>query len=257
MRGNIRGNLKNRVLVAYLTAGDPYVDGEVVSALSKCGVNIFEFGLPTTKPKYDGPAIKASHKRALESGATMERAFSIIKGFQTRHKIILAYLENALSLGLENFMGLALDASVEGVVFPDLLIDYMEELDNYLKLCNRYSLEPIFFTTSLFPHKLVRRLAGMEPAFIYLGLMASTGTLLPITATKTIGIMKRLVGETPLIVGFAISHPSQVKNYVEAGANGVVVGSALIKLMSEEGDGQLRRKRLEEYARSLKEALMA
>lgn len=248
-------DFKDKVLMVYLTAGDPYVNDEVVNTISKCGADIFEFGLPTKKPKYDGLTIKASYKRALENGAIMERAIAIIKSLRLPHKVILTYLESAESIGLEDFMNLASDADVEGVIFPDLLIDYMEKLDVYLRLSSEYGLEPIFFVTSGFPHKLVSKLAQMNPAFIYLGLMASTGTLLPITATKTIKIMKDLTSKTPLLAGFAISHPSQVKEYIKAGADGVVVGSSLIKLISSEDDDQLKRERLERYVLGLKEAL--
>ncbi|MEM3640961.1 MAG: tryptophan synthase subunit alpha, partial [Candidatus Bathyarchaeia archaeon] len=216
---------------------------------------IFEFGLPITKPKYDGLTIKASYKRALKNGTTIEKSFSIIKSFQLDHKFVFTYFESAREIGLENFMGFISNTNVEGVLFPDLLIDYMEELDNYLKLCNEYSFDPAFFITSSFPHKLVSKLAKLNPVFIYLGLMASTGTLLPITVSKTVKIMRNLVGDTPLLVGFAISEPSQVSDYVKAGADGVVIGSAIIKLITDEQNMELRKGKLVKYILSLKEAL--
>jgi len=254
MQSSLREALKNKVLVAYLTAGDPYANSEIVEVLAKCGVDIFEFGIPTTKPKYDGLTIKASYKRALKNGVTVEKSFSIIKSFQRVHKIVFTYFEIAKAFGLENFMNFVSDADAEGVLFPDLLIDYMEEFDTYLRLCREYGFDPIFFVTSTFPHRMVSRLAQLNPAFIYLGLMASTGTLLPITVTKTIKIMRSLVGDTPLLVGFAISKASQVSDYVKAGADGVVVGSAIIKLIDNEGSAQLKEK-LADFIRSLKRAM--
>lgn len=231
MRGSLREELKRKVLMVYLTAGDPYFDNNVIRALSECGVRIFELGIPLARPKYDGPTIRASYKRALKSGATLDGVFSIIKSFHVDHKILFTYFEYALETGLERIAELALEAGAEGILFPDLLIDYMEDLDAYMRICREYGLEPVFFITSSFPHKLVSKIAEMDPVFIYLGLMASTGTLLPITVSKTIRIMKGLIGGTPLLAGFAISEPHQVSNCIEAGADGVVVGSAIIRLL--------------------------
>ncbi|MEM1540802.1 MAG: tryptophan synthase subunit alpha [Candidatus Bathyarchaeia archaeon] len=248
MQSSLRNALKGKVLVAYLTVGDPCVNGEIVDVLSKSGVDIFEFGIPTVKPKYDGLTIKASYKRALQNGATVEKSFSMIKNFHPAHKIVFTYFELAKSVGLENFMAYGLDANTEGVLFPDLLIDYMEELDTYLKLCKKYGFDPMFFVTSSFPHRVVSKLARLNPAFIYLGLMASTGAYLPINAAKIIKIIKRLVGDTPLLVGFAISKLSQVSDYVKAGADGIIVGSAIIKLLGNSLE-------LTKFVRGLKEML--
>ena len=257
MQSSFRNALKSKVLVAYLTAGDPCVDCKIVDVLSKCGVDIFEFGIPTVKPKYDGLTIKASFKRALKNGVTIEKSFYLIKNFQQVHKIVFTYFELAKDIGLENFMEYVSNAGAKGVLFPDLLIEYMEELETYLRLCMKYDFNPMFFITSTFPHKMVLKLAQLKPLFIYLGLMASTGTFLPITATKTIKIMKDLVGGTPLLVGFAISDPSQVSDYVKAGADGVVVGSAILKLINNGQNTRLKREKLAKFVRSLKKALEA
>ncbi|MEM3546438.1 MAG: tryptophan synthase subunit alpha [Candidatus Bathyarchaeia archaeon] len=257
MQGNLREALKSKVLVAYLTAGDPYVNSEIVDVLSECGVDIFEFGIPTVKPKYDGLTIRASYKRALRNGATVEKSFSLIKNFQLVHKVVFTYFELAKAVGLENFMEYVSNAGAEGILFPDLLIEYMEELETYLRLCMKHDFDPMFFITSTFPHKMVSKLAQLNPAFIYLGLMASTGTFLPITVTKAIKIMKGLAGDTPLLVGFAINEPSQVSDYVKAGADGVVVGSAILKLINNGQNMRLKKEKLAKFVRSLKEALEA
>ncbi len=252
MQVNFKEVLKNRVLTVYLTVGDPYVNNKIVKVLAESGVDLFEFGFPTNKPKYDGLTIRASFKRALKNGVTVEKAFSIIKDFPVKQKIIFTYFDLAKSFGLEDFIGYVLSVNVKGVLFPDLLIDYLEELGIYVKFCEKYNLEPIFFITSSFPHKLVSKLAQLNPAFIYLGLMVSTGTFLPITAGKTIRIMKNLINGIPLLVGFAISKPSQVLDYIKAGADGVVVGSSIIKLLSSK---QLNMENLRRYIFSLKKAL--
>ncbi|MBS7640099.1 MAG: tryptophan synthase subunit alpha [Candidatus Bathyarchaeia archaeon] len=254
---SLSGAFRKRVLMVYLTAGDPYVDSWVIETLSEHGVDIFEFGIPTARPKYDGLTIKASYRRAIESGVTLEKSFQFIEGFRLRHKVVLTYFEYARSIGLERLMSYALNAGAEGVLLPDLLIDYSEDADVYVRLCKQYGFEPIFFITSSFPYKLISEVARLNPAFIYMGLMASTGTLLPITISRNISIIKSLINNTPLLTGFAISEPKQVLECIRAGADGVVIGSAIIRLISGGGEKQHIKEELRNYISSIKEALEA
>jgi tryptophan synthase alpha chain len=226
-----------RALVVYLTIGDPLVwNKEVVRALTTSGVDLFELGVPTTMAKYDGPSIRASYRRALRSGVDEKRAILLIKEVDGLFgSILFMYYDVALVHGLENLMSSIAETGIKCVLFPDLLIDYPESLEDYMKLCEKYDLEPAFFITSCFPHRFITRLAGLEPAFIYLGLMPSSGTLLPIAISRNIRIIKGLIGEVPLLVGFALSNPQQVSLCVRAGADGVVVGSAILNVLVERG----------------------
>ncbi|MBS7604688.1 MAG: tryptophan synthase subunit alpha [Candidatus Bathyarchaeia archaeon] len=257
MHDFLPGTSKERVLMVYLTAGDPCVNGNIINILSESGVDAFEFGIPMAKPKYDGLVIKASYRRALENGATLEKIFQFMRDLNLDHKIIFTYFDYAKNIGIEKFMSYVQNAGAEGVLFPDLLIDYLDELDKYIEICKQCSLEPIFFITSSFPHNLIIKLARLKPAFIYLGLMASTGTLLPITISRNIRIIRGLIGDTPLLVGFAISKPSQIMDCVRAGADGVIIGSAIIRLISQEERGSAFRENLRNYIISLKRALEA
>jgi tryptophan synthase alpha chain len=256
VKGRLGEVLRNkRVLMIYLTIGDPLLfDRNVIEALTSQGIEVFELGVPTDKPKYDGPTIRASHRRALSNGITMDTVFKLIREFPER-KILFSYFDLALNLNPEKLMQLAVESKVESILFPDLLIDYFEKLNSYVKLCEKYDLEPSFFITSSFPHKLVSKLAELNPAFIYLGLMASTGILLPITVTKTIKIMRMLVKEIPLVVGFALRTPQQVTKCIEAGADGVVIGSSILKLL-EKTLWDERNLALKNYISSLISALM-
>ena len=227
-------------LVAYITVGDPLFLSSVIDAMLSNGVDVLELGLPTRTPKYDGPTIRASYKRALDNGVDAEGALELCRKTMkhVRHKILFTYFDTAVDVGLKRFMEQASFIKAESVLFPDLLIDYFTRLDDYLSLCKENEISPAFFITSTFPHKLVEKLASLSPMFIYLGLMASTGVHLPITITKTIKIVKALVSDTPLIVGFGLLEPSQVKLCIESGADGVVIGSAIIRILehsSQEG----------------------
>ena len=242
-----------KALVVFLTVGDPLTwNGKVMEVLASSGVDAFELGIPTRLAKYDGPTIRASYKRALRSGVDERCAVSLIKEVKgLKNTILFTYYEVALAYGLEDLLSNVAEAGIECVLFPDLLIDYPESLEDYIKVCKKYNLEYAFFITSCFPHHLMVKLAKLDPSFIYLGLMASTGILLPIAISRNIKIIRNLVGQTPLLVGFALNNPQQVSLCADAGADGVVVGSAILKLL----EGGLEAAKLKSFIRGLKEAL--
>ena len=244
---------RRKALVVFSTVGDPLTwNGKVMEVLASSGVDAFELGIPTRLAKYDGPTIRASYKRALRSGVDEKCAVSLIKEVKgLTNKILFTYYEVALAYGLEDLVSSGAEAGIKCVLFPDLLIDYHESLEDYVKICKKYNLEYAFFITSCFPHHLMVKLAKLDPSFIYLGLMASTGILLPLAINRNIKIIKNLVGETPLLVGFALNNPQQVSLCADAGADGVVVGSAILKLL----EGGFEAAKLKSFVTGLKEAL--
>ena len=244
-----------KALVVYLTVGDPLVWNErVMRALTSSGVDLFELGIPATMAKYDGPSIRASYKRALKSGVDIEHALSLIKEVDgLEGSILFMYYDVALAYGLESLMKRVAEAGIKCVLFPDLLIDHLENLRDYVGLCKEYGLENAFFITSCFPYRLIAKLAELEPSFIYLGLMPSSGTLLPIAIDRNIKIIRSLIGGTPLLVGFALSEPRQISLCVNAGADGVIIGSAILRVLIE---GGFEVTKLRSFVLSLKEVLL-
>lgn len=243
-----------RVLILYLTVGDPLITTNLIKSLYQSGVDMLEIGLPTAKPKYDGPVVKRSMLRASANVQGIEEALENASKMTGGGKILFTYYEEALSYGVEELFSRA-GGRFYTVLFPDLLIDYPDDLGRYLRLCDKYGFEPAFFVTTGFPHKLVKHLSSLEPAFIYLGLMLSTGVLLPISASRNIRLFRGLVGDVPLIVGFAVRSPEQVGSYVHAGADGVVVGSAFLRVLEEAADEDKRIRRACEFVAGLKKAV--
>jgi tryptophan synthase alpha chain len=245
---------RRKALVVFLTVGDPLTwDGRVMDALASGGVDAYELGIPTRLAKYDGPSIRTSYRRALRSGVDERCAMSLIKQVKGLiNPILFTYYEVALECGLEDLVNSAAEADIRCVLFPDLLIDYPESLEDYIRICKKYNLEHAFFVTSCFPHHLIVKLAKLEPSFIYLGLMATTGIPLPLAINRNIKIIKNLVGETPLLVGFAIDNPQQVSLCINAGVDGVVVGSAILKIL----EGGFEAAKLKSFVTGLKDALL-
>ncbi|MCS7142639.1 MAG: tryptophan synthase subunit alpha [Aigarchaeota archaeon] len=239
-----------RRLIVYVTLGDDLVKPQLIQRFMHSGCDVLELGLPTPLAKYDGPTIRRSIARALRTcDGRVRELLDMVRQFDAEQKVLFTYFEFAANMGLREVYSRAAE-HVESVLFPDLLIDYPERVDEYVAMSREYGLELTFFVPTTVPHRLVTRIASLDPAFVYLGLMISTGVHLPVTAERNIGVIKRLLGQVPLVVGFAVRTPEQVRRYVAAGADGVVVGSAILKML-EEGEAE----RSVELVRSLKEAM--
>ena len=228
--------VKKSLLIIYLTISWPSIEKfyEIVEKLSSY-VDIFEFGIPTKNPKYDGPTIKLTHKFAKIYGLN---SLKLLENLSIKNKILLTYFEDYL---IENKVEVLFkevsNLNFISILLPDLLFDYPEYLNYYVNLCQEYSLKPSFFISSKFPHHLIRKLLNYEPYLIYLGLQAATGIELPIYVTRNIRIYRELINssETLFVIGFAISRIEQILKFLELKVDGIVIGSKIVKLVSDYG----------------------
>lgn len=233
-----------------MTIGDPEPNFSlmVAHALVDGGADILELGIPSRIPKYDGPVIRSSYRRALRFGMNSDEAMQVVKEID-HPKIILSYYDS-IKPDLDTFAKRSREVGAFSVLIPDLLIDHLELLDKFLQVSKKNDLDPVFFIHSTFPEWLIRKIASLNPAFIYLGLMPTTGIWFPVDAISAICKVRNYVEDVPLAVGFAISRPQQAIRYVRAGADGIVVGSAFARHIASRDLANVR-----ELARSLKEVL--
>jgi len=225
----------------YLTIGypGPARFGEVLEALSGC-VDFFELGLPTGRPKYDGPTVRASHRRVVGQGLAGRGALRLLRSVAVpRPFTLMAYLEDHVG----DLRGLLEEAASVGalcVLFPDLAFDYPGMVDAYVEESERAGLRPCFFASSRFPHGWLQRFAALRPLYVYLGLQPATGVELPIAVAKNVRTARLLVGDRYLLTGFAVRRPETARALIEAGADAVVVGSAVIRALEGGGAGAAR-----------------
>lgn len=208
---------------------------KLVETLSEC-VDFFEIGVPSLKPKYDGPVIRTAHALVASKGYPV--GFEAIKNLpraSEKPSIVMSYFED---IGLENLAeavqhiaGLGYDS----LLLPDLPFDYADAVNDYVDAVRGAGLKPVFFASSKFPHRWFTMYASYEPLFIYLGLQPSTGVTLPIAVERNIELARKLVGDVFLVVGFAIREPEQAKRLIRAGADAVVVGSEILRRVSSSG----------------------
>ncbi|MEZ0320073.1 MAG: tryptophan synthase subunit alpha [Pyrobaculum sp.] len=203
----------------YLIAGWPDADTykRGLAVVSKYA-DFFELGVPTSNPKYDGPYIRSAHREV--ASPVWERP-----GVAT---YVMAYWEDYVEAP-ERLFEKAAELGARGVLAPDLLVDFPEDLELYTRLTREWSLSPVYFLPSKFPHSLARRLASTSPDFVYLGLYAATGIELPVYVERNIKVLRSEAPGVFIVAGFAIDAPEKAVKAVKAGADGVVIGTAFMK----------------------------
>jgi tryptophan synthase alpha chain len=244
--------------VAYLTAGDPSPERTpaLVAALERGGVDLIELGVPFSDPVADGPVIQAASERALKAGTTLRIVLEIAEQIRTQSQIpilLFTYLNPVLRYGAEALAKDAARAGVDGVLLTDLSV---EEAPRTLPAFRNANLDTVFLAAPTSTPGRLRLVAEHSTGFIYIvsrtGVTGErdnvSGALEPLVS----GL--RAITDKPLAVGFGISRPEQAAQ-VGRLADGVVVGSAVVRMIEENRESPELEKKLEEYAHSLSSAL--
>jgi tryptophan synthase alpha chain len=227
-------------LVAFIMAGDPDYDTSlaIAKALPKAGADIIELGMPFTDPMADGPAIQAAGLRALKSGQRMALTLSLVREFRKDDEqtpiILMGYYNPIYIYGSERFLADAKAAGVDGLIVVDLPPEEDEELClpalkaglNFIRLA----------TPTTDDKRLPKVLTNTSGFVYYVSVTGVTGTAAPDTS-KVTGAVARIKRHTklPVAVGFGVKTAEQARAIAE-GADGVVVGSALIDALSKSLD---------------------
>jgi len=224
--------------VAYLTAGDPDLEAtkKLIPALEAAGVDIIEIGVPFSDPTADGPVIQAASQRALKRGATLKKILAVIAELRRTSGIpivLFGYYNPILSYGPERFAADAAASGVDGILIVDLPPEEADELRRFTDPAGLAFITLIAPTTD--PQR-ARRILRRATGFVYyISITGVTGTAVP-RPDDVRRDVKRLQGMTalPVAVGFGISTPAQAATIAPL-ADGVVVGSALVRLIGAKG----------------------
>ena len=220
-------------LMPFLMAGDPDLSttADVLLSLQDNGADMVELGLPYSDPLADGPVIQASAYRALEAGTTPGRVLEMLaslKGKLTIPVILFTYSNPLLNRGPEAFFAEAAAAGASGLVIPDLPLEEAERLS---PLAQAAGLDLVLLVAPTTPAERMARIAAASRGFTYL--VSVTGVTGERTSLE--GRVSSLVSDLkaccpiPVAVGFGISGPDQVTQVKSWGADGAIVGSALMK----------------------------
>ncbi|CAN6197075.1 unnamed protein product [Urochloa humidicola] len=246
-------------LVPFITAGDPDLatTAKALKILDACGSDVIELGVPYSDPLADGPVIQASATRALAKGTTFEDVISMVKEVIPELSCpvsLFTYYNPILKRGIPNFMTIVKEAGLRGLVVPDVPL---EETDVLRSEAAKNNLELVLLTTPTTPNERMEKIAQASEGFIYLvSTVGVTGTRENVSG-KVESLLQDIkkVTEKPVAVGFGVSTAEHVKQIAGWGADGVIVGSAMVRLLGESASPEEGLKKLEELAKNLKAAL--
>ncbi|KAM1591879.1 hypothetical protein FF1_035779 [Malus domestica] len=256
-------NLKEQGKVAfipYITAGDPdlSITAEALKVLDSCGSDIIELGVPYSDPLADGPVIQAAATRSLARGTNLNAIISMLKEVipQLSCPIALfAYYNPILKRGIPEFMSTIKDVGVHGLVVPDVPL---EETKILRKEAVKNNIELVLLTTPTTPIDRMKAIAEASEGFLYL--VSSIGvTGARASVNERVPALLKEIKETtkkPVAVGFGISKPEHAKQVAGWGADGVIVGSAMVKLLGEAKTPEEGLKEIATFTKSLKSALL-
>jgi tryptophan synthase alpha chain len=245
------------LLMPYATGGYPDLDGcrRIVSTYVEAGADIVELGIPFSDPLADGPVIQASSQAALAQGVRPRDVFALA-GDMTRegaNLVFLSYLNTVLAHGPERFFAACAEEGVLGVVVPDLPV---EEADEVRTAAAGSGVDLVFLAAPTSPDERLERIAQAASGFIYCvsvvgvtGVRDQLGEDLP----EFLGRLRRRTS-LPLAVGFGVSTPEQA-GVVAALADGVIIGSRLVRLVQEAPDLDAGLKEIDAYLRAVREAM--
>ncbi|CAM0911229.1 unnamed protein product [Alopecurus aequalis] len=245
--------------IPYITAGDPDLTttAAALRLLDALGADVVELGMPFSDPSADGPVIQASAARALAAGATADAVMAMLKEVTPDLScpvVIFAYLSPIAQRGTANFAAAVKEAGAKGLIVPDLPY---AETSAFRNEAIKNDLELVLLTTPSTPAERMKEITEASGGFIYLvsidGVTGARANVNP----RVESLLKEIkeVTNKAVAVGFGISTPAHVKQIAEWGADGVIIGSAMVKQLGEAASPEEGLKRLEVYARSLKDAL--
>jgi tryptophan synthase alpha chain len=250
---------EKKALVPFLTAGDPDLAAtrDLVLALEECGASMIELGVPFSDPIADGPVIQASSLRALRQGIDIKKILVLVHELRQKTDIpivLMTYFNPVYRLGSEKLATQASLAGVDGFVIPDLPF---EESAEWRASARTNNLDAVFLVAPNTPQARVKRIAGKTSGFLYaVSVTGVTGKRKEIPQGSTDYLtMLRSITDKPLVVGFGISSPSQVRK-IGPLCEGVIVGSALIDLVSRYKDKKDGHARMKSFISSLAKALI-
>jgi tryptophan synthase alpha chain len=241
-----------KAFIPYIMAGDPSFETtkETVLMLEQCGADIVELGVPFSDPLADGPTIQRAAERALKNNVTIRKVIAFVKDIRSSTQIpliLMTYFNPVFKYGSESFIRDAAQAGVDGLIIPDLPPD---EAADFIKHARKANLDTIFLLAPTSTEDRIRIVTKASKGFLYyVSITGTTGSGLLFD-----GSMERLISkikgctDTPVAVGFGVSTPEDAAAVAKV-ADGVIVGSAIVKRLHETPDT------LKDYVISLRQAI--
>jgi tryptophan synthase alpha chain len=225
-------------LMPYMMGGFPDLETSLAigNAYADGGADLIELGVPFSDPLADGPVIHAAGTRALSAGATLDGVLEVGRALAQRIPVVLMCYSNlVLARGVEEFADALAGAELSGLIVPDLPL---EEAPDVLAACDARGLALVPLVAPTTPDDRLEAIGARARGFLYtVSVTGTTGERAAVDGGLA-GIVARAAARTsvPVAVGFGISTPEQARAAADAGAQGVIVGSRLVREAAEADD---------------------
>ncbi|MDD7466149.1 MAG: tryptophan synthase subunit alpha [Actinomycetaceae bacterium] len=248
-----------KAFIPFVTAGDPSLRDteEFIVAMAHEGAALIEIGIPFSDPIAEGPVIQAANVRALSApgGASLEKIFQMVQRVSQRVDVplvFLTYLNPVFKYGYDAFCARCAEVGISGLIIPDMPFEERPEL---APIAAAHGVDVISLIAPTSADR-IQKIARESSGYLYIvSSMGVTGMRSAIsTDIEAIMAQVRAVTDIPAAIGFGINTPEQAAHYGTL-ADGVIVGSAIVKIIAEHGSGALEP--IRRYVRSMVDALNA
>ena len=244
-----------KAFIPFITCGDPNLETteKIIIEAEKNGADLIELGIPFSDPTAEGVVIQSANIRALNGGVTTDKIFDMVKRLRTTVQIPLVFMTYAnvvFAYGAEKFFANCRNVGIDGLILPDLPF---EERGEFLETAKEYNINLISMIAPTSESRIAE-IASEAEGFLYIvSSLGVTGVRSEIkTDLSAIIDIAKGYAKVPCAIGFGISEPNQAKK-MSAMADGVIVGSAIVKLIAKYGEDAPRY--VGEYIKKMKDAM--
>jgi tryptophan synthase alpha chain len=232
------GDGRRAALMPYMMGGFPDMDASrrIGEAYADGGADLVELGIPFTDPLADGPVIQAAGTAALRAGATTHEVLAVGRALADRVPVVaMAYANLVLARGLARFVDELASHGIAGLIVPDMPL---EESDVVREACEAAGLALVPLVAPTTPDERMARIGARARGFLYaVSVTGTTGERAALADTFADLVARaKAATEVPVALGFGIGTPEQAREAVDAGADGVIVGSRLVRAAAESED---------------------
>jgi tryptophan synthase alpha chain len=249
-------------LIPYVMAGDPNLatTKTLILEMEKAGCDIVELGAPFSDPLADGPTIQKAAIRSLKNHTSIADVLGLVADVRTESRIpliLMTYYNLIFHYGEERFVKDAVAAGLDGVILPDLP---PEEAGTLVPLAKKAGLDTIFLLAPTSTDERIKLVCKVSQGFVYyVSLTGVTGARAGSVQSSVADSLHKIkrVTDKPVAVGFGISSPDQAAQVAQWGADGVIVGSALVKVIEENTGSPELIAKAAAFVKALKQGVLA
>ncbi len=245
-----------KAFIPFLTGGDPDIETteKLIRAMAEAGADLIEIGVPFSDPIAEGTVIQEASQRALQGGVTVDQLFDMVIRLRkdiTIPFLFMGYANSVYGYGAEKYIARCREAGVDGVILPDVPFEEHQEFQDVLE---KYGVTQISMVSPT-SHDRIKAIAKEAQGFLYcVSSLGVTGVRSSFSSNLSEMVaLAKSAGDVPCAIGFGISTPEQAKEMAQK-ADGVIVGSATVKLIAQYGRESVPV--VYDYVKAMKQAVL-